>query len=117
MGVWETKLELEVFELNLLAYPDSADALTKVADAYFSEGQTDLVRQHAEKAQTSWILRRCRCRHGPIRDRTAVSLVDTGGGCPRRWVRHRRRFLKFKLANPATYGRKGLRSCAWLAKS
>ena len=37
-------------ELNLLAYPDSADAAGSLADAYLADGQKDLARQHAEKA-------------------------------------------------------------------
>jgi imidazolonepropionase-like amidohydrolase/dienelactone hydrolase len=50
MRAGETKLGLEVFRLNLLAYPDSADACTNVADAYLAEGQKDLARQHAKQA-------------------------------------------------------------------
>jgi len=43
-------LALEVFKLNLLAYPESADANDNVADAYLADGQKGLVRQYAEKA-------------------------------------------------------------------
>lgn len=46
----EPKLALEVFKLNLLAYPESADANDDLADAYLADGQNDLARQHAEKA-------------------------------------------------------------------
>jgi len=46
----EPKLAVEVFELNLLAYPESADANDDLADAYLADGQRDLARQHAEKA-------------------------------------------------------------------
>jgi|HubBroStandDraft_4_1064222.scaffolds.fasta_scaffold17604_2 tetratricopeptide (TPR) repeat protein len=46
----EPKPAVEVFELNLLAYPDCADAEDDLADAYFADGQKDLARQHAEKA-------------------------------------------------------------------
>jgi tetratricopeptide (TPR) repeat protein len=50
----EAKMELEtgieIFELNLLAYPDSADAHSNLADAYLKNGQKDLARQYAEKA-------------------------------------------------------------------
>jgi tetratricopeptide (TPR) repeat protein len=45
----EPKLAVEVFKLNLLAYPDSADANDNLADAYFADGQKDLARQYAEK--------------------------------------------------------------------
>lgn len=41
---------IEIFKLNLLAYPDSADAHSNLADAYLKDGQKDLARQYAEKA-------------------------------------------------------------------
>jgi tetratricopeptide (TPR) repeat protein len=43
---------IEIFKLNLLAYPDSADAHSNLADAYLKNGQKDLARQYAEKALT-----------------------------------------------------------------
>src|SRR6266404_3392511 len=50
----EAKIEIdkgiEIFKLNLLAYPDSADAHFNLADAYLKNGQKDLARQYAEKA-------------------------------------------------------------------
>jgi tetratricopeptide (TPR) repeat protein len=46
----EPKLAVEVFKLNLLAYPKSADANDNLADAYLAIGQKDQVRQYAEKA-------------------------------------------------------------------
>ena len=45
----EKKAAIEVFKLNLLAYPDSADAHSNLADAYLKNGQKDLARQFAEK--------------------------------------------------------------------
>lgn len=44
------KNAIEVFQLNLTAYPDSADANSNLADAYLADGQRDLARQYAEKA-------------------------------------------------------------------
>jgi tetratricopeptide (TPR) repeat protein len=44
------KNAIEVFKLNLLAYPDSADAHSNLADAYLADGEMDLARQYAEKA-------------------------------------------------------------------
>jgi hypothetical protein len=38
-----------VFKLNLLAYPESADANDDVADGYLADGQKDLARQYAER--------------------------------------------------------------------
>jgi tetratricopeptide (TPR) repeat protein len=46
----DIKDAIEIFQLNLLAYPNSADAHFNLADAYFTNGQKDLARQYAEKA-------------------------------------------------------------------
>ena len=48
----DVKNAIEVFKLNLLAYPDSADAHFNLADAYLADGQKDLARQYAQKALT-----------------------------------------------------------------
>jgi len=45
----EPEAALEVFKLNVRAYPDSADAHEDLAEAYLSLGQKDLARQHAQK--------------------------------------------------------------------
>src|SRR5580658_8830839 len=46
----EMKTAIEIFKLNLLACPDSADAHYNLADAYLKNGQKDLARQYAENA-------------------------------------------------------------------
>ncbi len=46
----ERKLGVEVFKLNLLAYPDSADANSNLADAYLQIGEKTRARQYAQKA-------------------------------------------------------------------
>jgi tetratricopeptide (TPR) repeat protein len=46
----EMKVGIEIFKLNLLAYPDSADAHYNLADAYLQVGEKALARQYAEKA-------------------------------------------------------------------
>ena len=46
----DIKNAIEIFKLNLLAYPDSADAHYNLADAYLKDGQKDLARQYADKA-------------------------------------------------------------------
>jgi hypothetical protein len=46
----ETMAAIEIFKLNLLAYPDSADAHDNLANAYLKGGQKGLARQYAEKA-------------------------------------------------------------------
>jgi tetratricopeptide (TPR) repeat protein len=48
----DVKSAIEVFELVVLAFPDSADAHGNLADAYLAAGQKDLARQHAERALT-----------------------------------------------------------------
>jgi tetratricopeptide (TPR) repeat protein len=45
-----TKNAIEIFQLNVLAYPDSADAYDNLAGAYLEAGQKDLARRYAEKA-------------------------------------------------------------------
>jgi predicted Zn-dependent protease len=50
MRAGEPKSAVEVLKLVLLAYPESADANETLAEAYLSDGQKDLARQHAEKA-------------------------------------------------------------------
>jgi tetratricopeptide (TPR) repeat protein len=46
----EMKIGIETFKLNLLAYPDSADAHYNLADACLRVGEKALARQYAEKA-------------------------------------------------------------------
>jgi dienelactone hydrolase len=46
----DMKSAVEVFKLNLLAYPDSADVMENLAEASLKDGQKDLAREHAEKA-------------------------------------------------------------------
>lgn len=50
MRASETKEAVEVLQLNLLAYSESADAHETLAEAYLRDGQKDLARQHAEQA-------------------------------------------------------------------
>jgi len=46
----EPQAAVEIFELNQLAYPESADAQTDLADGYLANGRPDLARQHAQAA-------------------------------------------------------------------
>jgi tetratricopeptide (TPR) repeat protein len=46
----DIKNAIETFKLNLLAYPDSADAHGNLADAYLTAGLKALARQFAQKA-------------------------------------------------------------------
>jgi tetratricopeptide (TPR) repeat protein len=45
----DVRTAIEVFKLNELAYPDSADVADNLADAYQVDGQMDLARQYARK--------------------------------------------------------------------
>ena len=77
LRVGDTKQALEIMKLLVMAYPESADAHSDLADAYLANGEKDLARQHAEKAlalldahtapASSWsdtVQRRERIRHG-----------------------------------------------------
>ena len=46
----DTNTAIEVLSLVLMAYPDSADANSNLADAYLADGRKDLARQYAQKA-------------------------------------------------------------------
>jgi pimeloyl-ACP methyl ester carboxylesterase len=46
----ETKAALEIMKLNVMAYPESANANDSLSDAYLADGQKELARQYAEKA-------------------------------------------------------------------
>src|SRR5215472_11644711 len=48
LRVGEPEAAVEVFELNLLAHPDSADAHSDLADGYLAAGHPDLARQNAQ---------------------------------------------------------------------
>jgi tetratricopeptide (TPR) repeat protein len=48
--VGDLKDAIEIFKLNLLAYPNSADANDNLAAAYLADGEKDLARQYAQKA-------------------------------------------------------------------
>jgi pimeloyl-ACP methyl ester carboxylesterase len=48
----DPKTALEVFKVVELAYPDSADLQTDLADACLATGQKDLAREHAQRALT-----------------------------------------------------------------
>jgi pimeloyl-ACP methyl ester carboxylesterase len=46
----DAKTALEVFKLCELAYPESADLLTDLAESYLTNGEKDLARDRAQKA-------------------------------------------------------------------
>jgi hypothetical protein len=50
LRVGEPEAAVEVFELNLLAHPDSADAHSDLADGYLAAERPDLARQRAQAA-------------------------------------------------------------------
>jgi dienelactone hydrolase len=50
LRVGEAKIAVEILKLNVLAYPESANANDSLSDAYLADGQKDLARQYAEKA-------------------------------------------------------------------
>ena len=46
----DVKLAIEIMKLNIIAYPQSADAYDSLSDAYLANGQKALAREYAEKA-------------------------------------------------------------------
>jgi tetratricopeptide (TPR) repeat protein len=46
----DLKSAIAIFKLNLLAYPDSADANESLAEAYLADGEKELAREFAEKS-------------------------------------------------------------------
>lgn len=47
--VGDIKNAIEIFKLNLLAYPDSADANDDLAGTYLADGQRELAARYAKK--------------------------------------------------------------------
>jgi len=45
----DIKSAIALFQLNVSAYPDSPNVYDSLGDAYLADGQTDLVRQNAQK--------------------------------------------------------------------
>jgi len=43
------KAAIDLFKLNVIAYPDSPNVYDSLGDAYLANGQTDLARQNAQK--------------------------------------------------------------------
>jgi hypothetical protein len=50
----DNKLAINLYRLNVLAYPASADGLDSLADAYLADGQKDLARQYTERRWPWW---------------------------------------------------------------
>ncbi len=46
----DTKVAIELFQLNVTAYPNSPNVYDSLGDAYLAAGQKDLARQNAKKA-------------------------------------------------------------------
>lgn len=46
----DIKDSIDIFKLNVLAYPDSADANANLADAYIEDGQLQIARKYADIA-------------------------------------------------------------------
>jgi dienelactone hydrolase len=50
LQVADTKTAIEIFRLNVTAYPESPNVYDSLSDAYLADGQKDLARQNAKKA-------------------------------------------------------------------
>jgi tetratricopeptide (TPR) repeat protein len=83
----DVKTAIEVFKLNLLAYPDSADAHSNLADAYLENGQKDLARQYAEKGLAMVDSHAAPLLHGPIPSSGGVRSAPAWRTYSRSWLR------------------------------
>lgn len=50
LAMGDTKVAIELFQLNVTAYPNSPNVYDSLGDAYLAAGQKDLARQNAKKA-------------------------------------------------------------------
>jgi len=84
LRVGETKLPIEIMKLNVLAYPESAEANDSLSDAYFADRQMDLARQYAEKALSLLAsdTTDSEQRRDVIRDSAQQKLMQLGGEVP-----------------------------------
>jgi Flp pilus assembly protein TadD len=46
----DTKAAIELFQMNVTAYPNSPNVYDSLGDAYLADGQKDLARVNAKKA-------------------------------------------------------------------
>ena len=50
LAMGDTKVAIELFQMNVTAYPNSPNVYDSLGDAYLAAGQKDLARQNAQKA-------------------------------------------------------------------
>jgi dienelactone hydrolase len=50
LAVGDTKVAIELFQMNVTAYPNSPNVYDSLGDAYLAAGQKDLARENAQKA-------------------------------------------------------------------
>ena len=50
LATGDTKVAIELFQMNVTAYPNSPNVYDSLGDAYLAAGQKDLARQNAKKA-------------------------------------------------------------------
>jgi dienelactone hydrolase len=50
LAMGDTKAAIELFQMNVTAYPNSPNVYDSLGDAYLADGQKDLARQNAQKA-------------------------------------------------------------------
>jgi dienelactone hydrolase len=50
LAMGDTKAAIELFQMNVTAYPNSPNVYDSLGDAYLAAGQKDLARQNAQKA-------------------------------------------------------------------
>ena len=50
LAIGDTKVAIELFQMNVAAFPNSPNVYDSLGDAYLAAGQKDLARQNAQKA-------------------------------------------------------------------
>jgi tetratricopeptide (TPR) repeat protein len=50
LAMGDTKAAIELFQMNVAAYPNSPNVYDSLGDAYLAAGQKDLARENAKKA-------------------------------------------------------------------
>jgi len=84
LQVGDSKAAIEIFKLNVMAYPQSPNVYDSLSDAYVADGQNDLARQNAKKALELLATDTTdpEARRNGIRDSSQQKLKQLGEGQP-----------------------------------
>ncbi len=84
LQVGDSKAAIEIFKLNVMAYPQSPNVYDSLSDAYVADGQNELARQNAKKALELLVTDTTdpEARRNGIRDNSQQKLKQLGEGQP-----------------------------------